>query len=74
MSFTPSREQVERLLTGLDSISMGLDEVRAVLSESANARAREPVVDYLKRNTALRSNGFEVSLSRDGKFINRKKS
>jgi hypothetical protein len=34
----------------------------------------QPVVDYLKRNPALRSNGFEVSLSGDGKFINREKS
>jgi hypothetical protein len=38
MSFTPSREQVESLLAGLDSISRGLDGVRAVLSESANAQ------------------------------------
>jgi len=48
MSFTPSREQVESLLAGLDSISRGLDEVRAVLSESANAqqtpgRARDSI-------------------------------
>jgi hypothetical protein len=33
----------------------------------------QSVVDYLKRNPALRINGFEVSLSKDAKFINRKK-
>jgi hypothetical protein len=41
MSFTLSREQVERLLAGLDSISMGLGEVRAALSERQYPAATE---------------------------------
>jgi hypothetical protein len=121
MSFTLTQEQAERLLAGFDSINMGLDQVRAALSESANAQQipeknikessvpsidgirwkvkgggdaspsdtfayaftsdqsgrvytdLQPVVDYLKRSPAPRINGFEVSLSKDAKFINRKK-
>ena len=38
MSFTLTREQVERLLVEFDSISRGLDEVRSALSESVGTQ------------------------------------
>jgi hypothetical protein len=120
ISFTLSREQVERLLAGFDSINMGLDVVRSALSESANSKPPKnrielgvpninsirwkvkggadasptdtwafvfaknidgsipsdltPIISYLGSHSGrLVVNGFEVSLFKDSKFINRKK-
>jgi hypothetical protein len=122
MSLTLTQEQIERLLGGFDSITMGLDAVRSALSESVyaqqplqglNQELGVPSVDSIRwrskggadaspgdawafvfaknRDGSTPSdliqmlsylashggrfdvNGYEVSVSKDGKFINRKK-
>jgi hypothetical protein len=43
MSLTLLWEQIERLLAGFDSITMGIDAVRSALSESANVEQPQQI-------------------------------